>query len=321
MAAPSTEGYAQSWLDYEKILGTRPLLTGGPEELMEQYIALGTALAAQAPPPDPSVKTRDDTADGVPVRSYTPEGAEGKKLPLGVYCHGGGYVLGNLDGEDAWCRYIAKNTPCIIVSVDYRLAPKFKHPAMLDDCITAFNWAYKNAATLGADPNKVFTTGTSAGGGLALTTADQLIKAGKGSQLAGVVVMVPVTAHPSTIPAAYKSHYTAYTDNGSGVPMIDAVSMTTFFSASGADFNDEKVFVTLSKDLAKFPKTYIATCGKDPLRDDGKVLELMLKEEGVQTKSDFYEGVPHYFWMFPGIGGGVEFLDNVVKGTQWVLEG
>jgi versiconal hemiacetal acetate esterase len=72
--------------------------------------------------------------------SYTPEGIEGKKLPLGVYYHGGGWVLGNLDGEDAWCRYIAKNTPCILVSVDYRLAPKFKHPAMLDDSITAFNW-------------------------------------------------------------------------------------------------------------------------------------------------------------------------------------
>ena len=131
--------------------------------------------------------------------------------------------------------------------------------------------------------------------------------------------MVPVTAHPSTVPAFYKSYYTAYTENGSGVPMIDASTMKTFFEASGTDFNDEKVLVTLSKDLKSFPKTYIATCGKDPLRDDGKVLELMLKAEGVKTKSDFYEGVPHYFWMFPGIKGGEEFLMNVFKGAQWVL--
>ena len=95
--------------------------------------------------------------------------------------------------------------------------------------------------------------------------------------------------------------------------------MRIFFEQAGADYEDEKVFVSLSKDLDKFPKTYIATRGRDPLRDDGRVLEVMLKERGVQTKSDFYEGVPHYFWMFPGIKGGEEFLMNVVKGTQWVL--
>jgi versiconal hemiacetal acetate esterase len=131
--------------------------------------------------------------------------------------------------------------------------------------------------------------------------------------------MVPVTAHPSSIPSAYKSHYTAYSDNATGVPIIDADTMRIFFETAGADYNDEKVFVTLSKDLDKFPPTYIATCGKDPLRDDGKVLEIMLKENGVKTKSDFYPGVPHYFWLFPGITGGEEFLMNVVKGVQWVL--
>jgi versiconal hemiacetal acetate esterase len=107
---------------------------------MAQFNGLGQALAAQLPPPDPSVKSRDETADGVSVRIYTPDGAEGKKLPIGVYFHGGGYVLGNLDAEDFWCRYFAKNTPCILVSVDYRLAPKFKHPAMLEDGVAVFNW-------------------------------------------------------------------------------------------------------------------------------------------------------------------------------------
>jgi versiconal hemiacetal acetate esterase len=131
--------------------------------------------------------------------------------------------------------------------------------------------------------------------------------------------MVPVTAHPSTIPQKYASQYTAYTENGSGVPVIDAGSMKTFFEAAAADSNDEKTFVVLSKGLRDFPPTYICTCGKDPLRDDGKVLEAMLKEEGVKTKSDYYDGVPHYFWLFPGIKGGMEFLMNVTKGAQWVL--
>lgn len=129
-----------------------------------------------------------------------------------------------------------------------------------------------------------------------------------------------MAAHPESVPSEYASQYNAYKDNASGVPVIDAATMNTFFEASGASPKDEKVFVTLSKDLAKFPKTYIATCGKDPLRDDGRVLKAMLEKEGVQTKEDRYEGVPHYFWLFPGIEGGEEFLQNVVKGAQWVLQ-
>ena len=91
------------------------------------------------PPPDMSVSTVDEDADGVPVRIYTPDARHGK-LPLGVYYHGGGYCVGDLNSEDAWCRYIAKSVPCIIVSVDYRLAPKYKMPVMLNDSIKAWNW-------------------------------------------------------------------------------------------------------------------------------------------------------------------------------------
>ena len=104
-----------------------------------------------------------------------------------------------------------------------------------------------------------------------------------------------------------------------GVLIIDASSMKTLFEAVEADYEDEKTFITLSRDLGKFPPTNTSTRGKDPLRDDRSVLEHMLKKEGVKTKSDEYEGLPHYFWMVPGIPGGEGFLDNVVKGAQGVL--
>jgi versiconal hemiacetal acetate esterase len=133
--------------------------------------------------------------------------------------------------------------------------------------------------------------------------------------------MVPVTAHPSSLPSVYKPHYTAYTENALGTPVIDGKTMQVFFETAGADYHDEKVFVTLSPRLGEFPPVYIATCGKDPLRDDGRVLEMMLREQGVPTKSHGYEGVPHYFWLFPGIKGGEEFLGNVVGGAKWVLGG
>jgi versiconal hemiacetal acetate esterase len=182
-----------------------------------------------------------------------------------------------------------------------------------------YEQAHKNASVFGGDANKFFSIGASAGGGLALTVCDQLIKSGEKSSIQGVVAMVPVAAHPDSVPSAYKSQYTAYKDNKSGVPVIDKSTMDTFFQAAAVDTQDEKVFVTLSKGLKEFPKTYIATCGKDPLRDDGVILNEMLKKEGVETKYDHYEGVPHYFWLMPGADRGVEFLDNVVKGAKFVL--
>jgi len=321
MAALSTEGYAPEWLEFEKALGQRPILTGSPQDLLDQYAALGAMLAAQAPPPDTSVETRDETADGVPVRIYTPPGATGKKLPLAVYFHGGGYLLGNLDAEDPWCRFIAKETPCIVVSVDYRLSPEHKLPVMLDDCVTAYKWAWHNADKLGADQSRAIVMGSSAGGGLALTVADQVIKAGKRDHVQGIVAIVPVTAHPSSVPSKYASHYTAHKDNAHGVPVIDWRTMETFYQAASADPNDEKTFVTLSKELKEFPPTYICYCGKDPLRDDGKVLEMMLKDEGVTTKSDYYDGLPHYWWMFPGIRNADKFFGNLLEGVKWVVGG
>ncbi|ESZ92801.1 hypothetical protein SBOR_6817 [Sclerotinia borealis F-4128] len=303
----------------EKVLGTRPVLSGGPSDIKGQFDALITALAAQRGSPDISVQTRDASAEGVPVRIYTPPNPSGTKLPLGVYYHGGGYCVGDLDSEDVWCRYIAKNTPCIIVSVDYRLGPKHKLPVMLDDSVTAYEWAYDHSSELGADPTQTFTIGASAGGGLALTVANDLIAAGKRNHIQGIVAMVPVAAHPTSVPAAYKLHYQSYNENAADVPIINLETMDTFFAAVDADFHDPRTFVTLSQHLSSFPPTYIATCGKDPLRDDGKVLEMMLKDKGIPTKSNHYDGVPHFFWLFPGIKGGEDVLANVCEGVRFVL--
>lgn len=98
-------------------------------------------IQAQSSPPDASVHTRDETANGVPLRIYTPPATEtDKKLPVGLYYHGGGYMIGSLETEDPCCRYVAKHTPCIIVSVDYRLSSKYKQPAMIDDSLAVFKW-------------------------------------------------------------------------------------------------------------------------------------------------------------------------------------
>ncbi|TGO92249.1 hypothetical protein BPOR_0007g00330 [Botrytis porri] len=242
MGDATTENYKPEWLELEKALGTRPLLVGDSANIEAQFNSLVTALNTQRPPPDTSIHTRDTSADGIPIRIYTPpDTSQNGELPLGVYFHGGGYCVGNLDSEDMWCRYIAKSVPCVIVSVQYRLGPVFKIPVMLEDSVRAFEWAFKHASELNSSPSKLFTIGGSAGGGLALTVAHDLIAKGKGSQIKGIVAMVPVAAHPSSIPASYENYYRSYEENAHDVPVIDADTMDTFFGAVGADPQDPRV--------------------------------------------------------------------------------
>ena len=108
--------------------------------MLQQVQELRAAFAAQMPPPDTSLRTYDATADGVPVRVYIPPDAEGKKLPVGIFYHGGGYLFGDLDSEDALCRDFARNISCIIVSIDYRRSNAHKFPVMLVDSLAAYKW-------------------------------------------------------------------------------------------------------------------------------------------------------------------------------------
>jgi versiconal hemiacetal acetate esterase len=128
------------------MLGTRPCLAGTVEEVIAQFDGLGAALAQmEYPAPDQkvtAVQSRDEKTDeNITVRVYNPkEVSEGKKLPVGVYYHSGGFLLGNLNTDDPMCRVLAAHAPAIIVSVDYRKGPNFKLPVMTEDGITGFKW-------------------------------------------------------------------------------------------------------------------------------------------------------------------------------------
>lgn len=86
-------------------------------------------------------------AEGVGYRIYTPRsGKMSGPLPLGVFAHGGGYILGDLDSEDFLCREFAEKAGTILISVDYRLAPEHEHPAQLKDMMTVIEWVGINMA-------------------------------------------------------------------------------------------------------------------------------------------------------------------------------
>ncbi|MDQ3742575.1 MAG: alpha/beta hydrolase [Actinomycetota bacterium] len=139
-------------------------------EAREQYAAGCLTWVGPAEPVD---AVSDVSADGVGLRVFTPLGASSVSgpLPLVVWIHGGGWVLGTIDAHDALCRALCNAAGAVVVSVDYRLAPEAQHPSQVDDCLGAVRWAVANAPSLGADPARVAVAGDSAGGNLAAVVA------------------------------------------------------------------------------------------------------------------------------------------------------
>ena len=109
-------------------------------------------------------------ADSVRVRIYRPPG-DASPRPAVVYMHGGGFIAGDLDTEDVRCVRLRHEAGCVVVSVEYRLAPEHRYPAALDDCYAALCWTASSAAALGVDPNRIGVAGASSGGNLAAATA------------------------------------------------------------------------------------------------------------------------------------------------------
>ncbi len=108
----------------------------------------------------------------IPIRIYTPrELKPGEKLPVLLWFHGGGFVIGSIDTHDSACRMLANNADCLVVSVDYRLAPEHKFPAGVEDCQAAMKWTALHAVEFGGDASCMAVGGDSAGGNLAAVMA------------------------------------------------------------------------------------------------------------------------------------------------------
>src|SRR5205823_5254173 len=128
--------------------------------------------------------------------------------PALVFFHGGGWVVGSIDGSDATCRSLANAAGCVVVSVDYRLAPEHKFPAAAEDCYAATRWVADNAGAIGVDPARIAVGGVSAGGNLAAVAALMARDRG-GPPLVHQLLVVPVTDRDFTT-ASYRENAAGY---------------------------------------------------------------------------------------------------------------
>lgn len=285
---------AQAFLDQMAALNAPPL-NQLPPEIARQGAKLQLGIAE----PEPVAKVENRTIPGpqgdIPVRIYTPEGIG--PFPVLVFFHGGGWVICDLDTHDEACRSLANGTPCIVVSVDYRLAPEHKFPAAVEDCYAATQWVASNAASLNGDPSRIAVGGDSAGGNLTAVIAQLARDRGEPS-LVFQLLIYPATNFNSDTPSSRENA------DGYFLTRDDMIWFMNHYLNSPDDRNSPLASPALAADLSGLPPALVITAEYDPLRDEGEQYGQMLKEAGVPVTISRYNGMIHGFVTFPGFDQG-----------------
>lgn len=209
--------------------------------------------------------------------------------PLIIYFHGGGWVIGDLNTHDPFCRALAAASGSTIMSLDYRLAPEHPFPKAHEDCLDASQWILDNLNSLAPNNGKVVLAGDSAGGNLAACTAASLPNE---PRLVGTILIYPATEH-------YLAGLPSYTEHARSGPLTTPI-MRWFYdtyldTVAPAEPATKTIFVSRRCDYNGFPRSLLVTAERDPLRDDGKRLGIVMRQAGVDITYQHYPKEAHGF--------------------------
>lgn len=282
MASIELHPQAKVLLEQMKAMGLPPLSSMTPVECREVM----TAMSANVPVPDIG-ETRDVVCNDIACRLYRPVGSSSTDaLGVIVWFHGGGWVVGSVDGSDRTCRSLANASGCAVVSVEYRLAPEHPFPAAPDDCFAALRGVVASAAALGIDPSRIAVGGDSAGGNLAAVVALRARDEG-GPALLFQLLVYPVTDGSMTSES--------YTENATGF-FLEKTDMEWFYDLYAGPRDHWQVSPSRATDLSGLPSALVITASHDPLRDEGEAYGRALANAGVKATVTRYPGVIHGFF-------------------------
>ena len=246
--------------------------------------------------PVASIVERRIDGPGGPIilRIYTPEGAAGLK-PAFLWCHGGGFVVGDFDSNDSICRSVARTAQAVVVSVRYRLAPEHDLYAGREDFLAALNWVAEHGASIGVDSTRLAIGGDSAGGNISAALAQENLRR------CGPNLQLQVLVYPATDLLA---EFPSKSENGHGYFLTaDFIDSLRPLIEQGKDLTDPWLSPALSSNLHGLPPALILTAGFDPIRDDGLCYAAQLRAAGVPVELLHYPGQFHGFLNFDSIIG------------------
>nr|ADR31550.1 EST1 [uncultured microorganism] len=277
----------QNLLDQMAALNAPPMSTLTPD-----LVRMGTKMQREAFPvePEPVAQVVNGAIPGpageIPIRIYTPAGSG--PFPALVFFHGGGWVICDLDTHDSLCRSLCNGAGCVVVSVDYRLAPEHKFPAAPEDCYAATQWVAGHAAEINADPDSIAVGGDSAGGNLTAVVA-QMARDQDGPALAFQLLIYPATDFTFDGPSLRENA------EGYFLTSDDMDWFTNHYLNSNADRTNPLASPMQADDLSELPPALVITAEYDPLRDEGESYGKQLQEAGVPVTISRYDGMIHGF--------------------------
>jgi acetyl esterase len=245
-------------------------------------------------------------AGQIPVRLYRrfglPDGS-----PAIVYLHGGGWCAGDLSTHDGTCRLLADASECLVISVDYRLAPEHPFPAAVDDAVAAYRWVHDHAGELSIEQGRVGVMGDSAGGNLAAVIAQVTRETDVPAPVAQCLV------YPSTDAKMREPSHRLFAEGF----FLSKASMEWYraqYLPDVSDWESPLASPIEQQDLSGVAPAIVVTAGFDPLRDEGKVYADRLADAGVPVRYRCYDDLVHGFFGMGVLPGGMEIATEICLG-------
>lgn len=280
--------------------------------LLRRYYRFSSERAWRGQFSDAPYSTLQLPVSGAAVSARVYSSQQGAGLPLVVYFHGGGWVIGDLDTHHAFCQQLRRYSGCTVVAVNYRLAPEHPCPAAMVDCRAATEWLAGHLESPGPNNGTIVVAGDSAGAHLACCTALGAEPATR-DRLAGALLLYPVADH-------YNAPYPSYTDRATGQALTSKLMRwfwDTWLAGQSVDTAAAAgAFPLRSAELAQLPATLLITAEYDPLRDEGLRLGERLRGAGVAVTSEHYPQAEHGFACSQGAT--TDFRHALGLISQWL---
>jgi acetyl esterase len=235
----------------------------------------------------------------IPVRIYTPKGRG--PHPLVVFFHGGGWVVGSIEGSDEAVSLLAREANAVVVSVDYHLAPEFKFPAAPEDCLAAVEWAVAHAKELRADPSRVVVSGDSAGGNLSAAVSLMAKERGQ-PKIALQLLIYPLVDFTRPMGKYSKKEF-------GPTPKECAWFAENYFSRV-PDWGNP-IASPIFGELSELPPVALVTAQFDTFTEQCNEFAVKLRRSGVRVKKKEFKGMTHGFWSYPG------YFDLGREAVEW----